>query len=66
MIIFVVCIIAQTGIENAPSPCTYKLLFRQVLVQKSVLWSEDPDIECSLMSGCGQGYEPTENVSIKL
>ena len=23
-------------------------------------------IECSLMSGCGQGHEPTENVSIKL
>ena len=34
--------------------------YRQLSVQKSFLWSETPDyftIECSLMSGCGQGHE---------
>ena len=37
----------------------------QVEVGGALLWLT-VHIECSLMSGCGQGHEPTGNVSIKL
>ena len=62
-----VCLLAQTGVENAPFTL-YELHFwdfRQPLVQRSVLCLEGLTIERSL-SGCGQGHEPTENVSLKL
>ena len=35
---------------------------KQFSVNKSIRWSESPD---SLMSGCCQGHEPTQNVSKK-
>ena len=60
-----VCLLQQTGVENAPF-ILYGQHFWQLLVRRSALWSEDLTIERSLMSGCGQGHEPTENVSIKL
>ena len=40
-----VCLLAQTGIENAPFTL-YRLHFwhfRQLLVRRSILWSEGPD-----------------------
>ena len=61
------CFLAQAGVENAPF-ILYGLhfwQFRQFLVQRSVLWTEAMTIECSLMSGCVQGCEPTEKMSIK-
>ena len=63
-----VCFHAQTGAENASFTLQglHFWNFRQLLVRGSVLWSEGLTIECSLMSGCVQGHEPTENVSIKL
>ena len=40
-----VCFLAQTGIENAPFTLQglHFWHFRQLLVQRSVLWSEGPD-----------------------
>ena len=63
-----VCFLAQMGVENAPFTLQglHFWQFRQLLVQRNILWSEGPTIERLLMSGCVQGCEPTENVLIKL
>ena len=62
-----VCLLAQTGIENAPFTLygLYFWHFRQLLVRRNVSSWRALTIECSLMSECVQGCEPTENVSIK-
>ena len=55
-----VCFLAEMGIEKR----LHFWQFRQRLVQRSVLFGRRVlTIECSLMSGCVQGRELTENVS---
>ena len=62
------CLLHKQGVENPPFTLygLYFWHFRQPLVWRSILWSEALTIQHLLMSGCGQGHEPTENVSIKL
>ena len=62
-----VCLLAQTGIENALFTL-YRLRFWHFSFspEERSLVGGPLSIECSLRSGCGQGHEPTENVSIKL
>ena len=49
--------LTQTGVENVPFTL-YRLYFwhfRQLLVRRNVSGQRALTIECSLMSGCGQG-----------